>query len=132
MESPSRGNGAATHNRKDTRIVSQSAPILSLGDSLRAIAAVVDGAPSLANSYDNPGVPLRFSIGVRTRGVLEVLAKDLDVKPREYYSDTTGSLHTAFEITAGKVQLHVFNIEPVERELRRPVTVDEALIGGVL
>ena len=101
--------------------------VSTLGDSLRDIAARVDGVPALAASSLYPDVPFSLSVVGRTALGVEALARDFGVHTRESIDLEAGTVHTWFEVDAGPIVLRVFAIEPLPREVRRATSITEQL-----
>lgn len=102
-----------------------------IGDSLRALAELVDRVPALEGARTAPNVPQSILVGVRTGLVTRALAADFGVPARESVDVEHNTLHTSFEVESGAAVLHVYAIEALPRELRRPVEVTEHLEGDL-
>lgn len=98
---------------------------LTFGDSLRALADIVDGAPSLHPQSLYPEQPARLSVVASTGAQVETLATLLGGDLDTLVDPDGASAQTHMTLRVGSVALNVFAIEPVERELHRPVDVHE-------
>lgn len=98
-----------------------------LGESLRQIADLVDQVPALEGARTVPSVPQSIMVGVRTSLVARALAKDFGVEATESVDVEHNTVHTHFSVDRGTATLHVFAIEDLPRELRRPVDATESI-----
>lgn len=96
----------------------------TFGDSLRAIAELFDRVPSMILAVENPSVPLRVGVCVRTKAAVEGIAALLDSEVESYAPTPTDDVHTFTTIQCGRAQLHVFHIDDdFGRELHRALSV---------
>lgn len=93
-----------------------------LGQSLRALAGVVDGAPSIWTAAKHPSIPAHLSVVVTTPEAVHHIARDLETVVEDHI-DVEGLLHTWTDIPADLVTMRVFSITEPERVVRRPVEV---------
>lgn len=98
---------------------------LTFGDSLRALADIVDGAPSLHPQSLYPEQPVDVTVLARTSAQVETLATLLGGDFSTNPGHDRVSVQTHMTLRVGRVQLHVFAIEPMEREVHRPLGVHE-------
>ena len=95
------------------------------GDSLRALADIVDQAPSILTAKRTPNVPI-LDVILTTGAAVMKAAADLGV-PVSSHIAVTGALHTSCDVFVDAAQLHVFAIDDPVRELHRSSDVTSVL-----
>ena len=103
----------------------QTQNTLSLGDSLRQLADAIDRAPGLATAMTHPGVPLNLLVGMPIASEVERFAPMFNAHVE--HGVNGNEAETWFDMLCGQVRLTVYAIEPLPRELRRPVSVTERM-----
>ena len=99
--------------------------VQTLGDSLRELAAIVDTVPSLVAAMKYPDVPTSVHTGVRTGSAVSGFAELLHRPVEIHHPADRDEVHTFLRFPVGRVELVIYAIEPVERELRRPMSAAE-------
>lgn len=99
-----------------------------LGDSLRRLAEIVDGAPSIKTAimHNHLETVHELPIQMTTPEAVTKIAADLGL-PTKTYGSWPGHKYTAVDIVAAPLSLHLFAEHDPHKELRRPVEATDAI-----
>jgi hypothetical protein len=93
--------------------MSKNMVAISLGDSLRNLADIVDRASGLEAARTHPSVPNLLVIPVSTTQDVHEFAALLGAEVSVYQNVTGGDVHTYFRVEAGLVALQVAHLGKV-------------------